>query len=105
MVRHVLGLGGKDGQILWPVVIPYPIVVVNHLFRKKVAPDGYFCHKAMVLNVSLFIGVGMVGPIGLQIAVTVNSPPLPVGITRAEVTGVHTFQAAIVPGRSSLFRS
>ena len=78
--RHVVGLRGEYGNVLWSVVGLVMVQVVNTLLGQKVSPQLGLGHKAMLIDIPVSIRGGIVRRIHVHVPAFMDkAPALPPG--------------------------
>jgi hypothetical protein len=80
-------IGRKQSKVLWTIIVPNSVSMVDDFIREKPSAKNLFHHKAMLSNVSLLSCTGMAGGKEQDISVLVHDPPpFPSGIPLPRTT-------------------
>lgn len=75
LMPKMVCVGRKQFQVLWSVVTPIPIQMVDNFFRIKAAAKYLLHYEAMLSNVALVIGIGVIVHFQENIPAFVNVTP------------------------------
>ena len=76
----MLGIGGENFKILWPVIHPVAIPVVHNLARQEVAAKNRLHHKPVLKNGLVPRRIRMVRRVDVDIATLYPPPSFPVWV-------------------------